>query len=63
MTTKKATKPSKATKVEAVGRVPLTLKVSPETYVRLSTLRAKQRRSAQELLTDALEQYLIRERA
>ena len=57
MTTKKATK------TKADDLVALTLKVDSRTYVRLSTLRAKQRKTAQELLTEALKQYLAREGA
>lgn len=40
--------------------VALTLKVDGRTYVRLSTLRAKQRRTAQEILSQALQEYLDR---
>lgn len=43
--------------------VALTLKVDGSTYVRLSTLRAKQRTTAQEILSEALEAYLDREGA
>jgi len=43
--------------------VALTLKVDGNTYVRLSTLRAKERRTAQEILSEALETYLDREGA
>jgi hypothetical protein len=43
--------------------VALTLKVDGSTYVRLSTLRAKQRRTSQEILSQALNEYLEREGA
>lgn len=57
MTTKKATK------APAEGMVALTLKVDSKLYVRLSTHRAKTRQTAQEILTEALKQYLAREGA
>jgi len=40
--------------------VALTLKVDGGTYVRLSTLRATQRRTNQDILQEALHQYLDR---
>lgn len=40
--------------------IALTLKVDSQTYVRLSTFRAKERRTAQEILTEALKRYLDR---
>ncbi len=40
--------------------VALTLKVDGATYVRLTTLRATQRRSHQDILQDALLEYLDR---
>ena len=40
--------------------VALTLKVDGETYVRLSTLRATQRRTNQDILGQALKEYLTR---
>ena len=40
--------------------VALTVKVDAETYQRLSTLRGAQRRTNQDILLDALEQYLDR---
>jgi len=40
--------------------VALTLKVDHVTYVRLSTLRATQRRTNQDILQEALKQYLDR---
>ncbi|MGA8735977.1 MAG: ribbon-helix-helix domain-containing protein [Terriglobales bacterium] len=40
--------------------VALTVKVDDETYVRLCTLRATQRRTNQEILREALHEYLER---
>lgn len=40
--------------------VALTVKVDAKTYLRLSTLRGAQRRTNQDILLDALEQYLDR---
>ena len=40
--------------------VALTVKIDSETYIRLSTLRAKERKTAQEILTEALNAYLDR---
>jgi hypothetical protein len=40
--------------------VALTLKIDSQTYVRLSTFRARERRTAQEILTQALQEYLDR---
>jgi hypothetical protein len=40
--------------------VALTLKVDSRTYVRLSTLRATQRRTNQDILQQALKEYLDR---
>jgi predicted transcriptional regulator len=40
--------------------VALTVKTDSEMYVRLSTLRAKERKTAQEILTEALQDYLKR---
>jgi predicted transcriptional regulator len=52
---------------KAVSKVPanekpvaLTLKVDNKTYVRLSTLGAVQRRRKQDLLNEAVQQYLDR---
>ncbi len=38
--------------------VALTLKIDSKTYLRLSTLRATQRKSAQDILSEALKTYL-----
>lgn len=46
---------SKATEEKPVA---LTLKVDTETYIRLSTLRARERKTAQEILSQALREYL-----
>jgi hypothetical protein len=43
--------------------VALTLKVDGRTYVRLCTLGATQRRTNQDILREAVEQYLDRVRA
>jgi hypothetical protein len=40
--------------------VALTLKVDSELYVRLSTLRAKERKTSQDILEQALKEYLTR---
>ena len=40
--------------------IALTLKIDGDMYVRLSTLRAKERRTHQEILKQALEEYLDR---
>ena len=40
--------------------IALTLKLDSETYVRLSTFRARERKTAQQILTDALCAYLDR---
>jgi predicted transcriptional regulator len=43
--------------------VALTVKIDGGTYVRLGTLRASQRRTHQDILKQALEEYLDREGA
>jgi hypothetical protein len=64
MTTKKSSKPEKAklkpSESGAQKAVALTLKIDTETYVRLSTFRARERRTAQDILTEALKTYLDR---
>jgi predicted DNA-binding protein len=59
---KKAMSRSKGKTAPTVGGklVALTVKISQEMYVRLSTLRAKERKTAQEILTEALNAYLER---
>jgi len=56
---------SKAGRLQPVSEKPiaLTLKVDGETYVRLNTLRAKQRRTTQDILAEALKAYLSQARA
>lgn len=49
--------------VVAEKLVALTVKIDGEMYVRLSTLRAKERKTAQEILTEALSAYLHRAEA
>jgi predicted transcriptional regulator len=43
--------------------VALTVKIDNEMYVRLSLLRARERKTAQEILTEALTAYLDRPEA
>ena len=57
------TSSTKAAKAKAGDIVALTLKVDRRTYVRLSTLRAKEGKTVQDILTEALEQYLTRKHA
>jgi hypothetical protein len=47
-------------KTAAEKPVALTVKIDGRTYVRLSTLRAKERKTAQDILTEALKAYLDR---
>jgi hypothetical protein len=54
-------KPLKARQQAELKPVALTLKVNGEVYVRLGTLRASQRRTHQDILKQALEEYLDRE--
>jgi hypothetical protein len=64
MKAKKSSIPEKAklkpSRGEAEKPVALTLKIDTKTYVRLSTLRAKERKTAQDILTAALSAYLDR---
>ncbi len=53
-------KSAKSPASEEVKPVALTVKVNQETYVRLCTLGATQRRTNQDILNEALEQYLDR---
>ncbi len=57
---KPTTRPAhpRAEKPAAEKPVALTVKIDSKTYVRLSTLRAKQRKTAQDILTEALNTYL-----
>jgi hypothetical protein len=50
----------KTEKTAAEKPVALTLKIDSRTYVRLSTFRARERKTAQEILTEALNTYLDR---
>jgi hypothetical protein len=53
-----------ASKLKHGGKpVALTVKVDDQTYIRLCTLGATQRRTNQDLLQEAVQQYLDRERA
>jgi hypothetical protein len=64
MTTKKPSTPAKPKQSRKASTpddaVALTLKVDEKTYVRLCTLRAKERSTTQEILSEALDQYLKR---
>ena len=64
MATKKAStsaKPKQSRKASTPDdAVALTLKVDEKTYVRLCTLRAKERSTTQEILNDALLEHLKR---
>ena len=55
----KATSPKKVASLKS-KLVALTVKVDDETYVRLCTLRATHRRTNQDILRDALHEYLDR---
>ncbi|MHB1936557.1 MAG: hypothetical protein ACYCOR_08225 [Acidobacteriaceae bacterium] len=64
MGTKKPSNPKKTkartSQAETERPVALTLKIDSETYMRLSVLRAKERKTAQSILTEALKAYLDR---
>jgi hypothetical protein len=64
MATKKASTPTKPKQSRKTSTpddaVALTLKVDEKTYVRLCTLRAKERSTTQEILNEALQDYLKR---
>ena len=51
---------SRTPQTEAEKPVALTLKIDSKTYMRLSVLRAKERKTAQDILTEALNAYLDR---
>ena len=57
---KPASRPANRKKAADEKPVALTVKINSKTYVRLSTLRAKERKTAQEILTEALDAYLDR---
>jgi hypothetical protein len=69
MATKKAPTPAKpkqsrkASTTDGKPPVALTLKVDDKTYVRLCTLGAKQRRTNQDILNEALQEHLKRQGA
>jgi hypothetical protein len=48
----------KTEKPTAEKPIALTVKIDNKTYIRLSTVRAKKRKTAQEILTEALYTYL-----
>ena len=50
-------------KAASTEKVALTVKVDSKTYVRLCTLGATKRRTNQDILNEAVQQYLDRERA
>ena len=56
----KRTGPAKPKKPSDEKLIALTVKLDSETYVRLSTFRARERKTAQEILTEALKEYLNR---
>jgi hypothetical protein len=67
MATRRATRPAPARTRRTSASVPaetkpvaLTVKLDSKTYVRLCTLGATQRRTNQDLLTEAVVQYLDR---
>jgi len=62
MTTKKAIKVQRP-KPKAEKPVALTLKIDSQTYLRLCVLRARDRKTAQDILTEALIALLDREGA
>jgi len=59
---KPASRPThrKTEKPAAEKPVALTVKIDSKTYVRLSMVRATERKTAQEILTEALNAYLDR---
>ena len=56
-------KKTRISQAEPERPVALTLKVDSAMYVRLSALRARKRKTAQDILTEALKAYLDRARA
>ncbi len=56
-------RPAVAKAASEAKPVALTLKVDSQTYVRLCTLGATQRRTNQDILQEALQQYLDRAKA
>lgn len=60
---KSLSRPKKKTELVTEKLVALTVKIDQEMYVRLSLLRAQKRKTAQEILTEALNAYLDRMKA
>jgi predicted transcriptional regulator len=56
-------RPKQKSETVAGKLVALTVKINSEMYVRLSLLRARERKTAQEILTEALAAYLDRPEA
>ena len=62
--TKSVTRPKRKTeKAVSEKLVALTVKIESEMYVRPSLLRARERKTAQEILTEALTAYIDRAEA
>ena len=57
---KTASQPAKRLKLKEEKLIALTVKIDSDTYVRLSTFRAKERTTAQKIMTEALKGYLDR---
>jgi predicted transcriptional regulator len=61
---KSLSRPKRKTETAVAEKlVALTVKIDNEMYVRLSMLRARERKTAQEILTEALNAYLDRAEA
>lgn len=59
--TKKASKSARTAASQTAERpVALTVKIDGQTYLRLTMLRARERRTHQDILVDALQAYLDR---
>lgn len=58
MVKKKTSKSTMVKKTTAEKPIALTVKIDGDLYVRLATLRARERRTHQEILKTALEEYL-----
>jgi predicted transcriptional regulator len=56
-------RPRRSQTAAADKPIALTLKIDGDMYVRLSTLRGKERRTHQDILKQAFEEYLDRARA
>jgi hypothetical protein len=57
---KSLSRPANRKKPKDEKLIALTLKLDSDTYVRLSTFRAKERKTAQEILAEVLKAYLDR---